>query len=107
MAEIERQKAGRMIGTVVLAGITYLDGDGKVIRHRQMFGTVLRINQSEGLVLASGLDGKEVALPPDLAQYHRAEPGTYRLHSLDRTVVDPDYLSTWNVYVAGGDGPAK
>lgn len=98
MIEIDPGKAGKMIGKLVLAGVSFCDSAGRTIDDRQYFGRVLRINADEGLVIASGVDGEEIHLPPDLDQYTRAEPGDYRLRSMDLTVTDPDYLCTWHVH---------
>ena len=98
MIEIDQEKAQHMIGKVVLAGVSFCDADGQVLDNQQFFGTVLRINAQEGLVIASGVDGAEINLPPYLDQYTPAEPGTYALKSMDLVVTDPDYTSMWHVY---------
>ena len=98
MIEIDQEKAGKMIGKVVLAGVSFCDSDGQVLDDQQFFGTVLRINAQEGLVIASGVDGSEINLPPYLEQYTPADPGTYNLKSVELAVTDPDYISTWRVY---------
>ncbi len=106
MFRIDQHKAAAMIGKVVLAGVSYCDRAGNVVDDRQYFGTVLRINAQEGLVLASGVDGAEIGLPPDLEQYSPAAPGIYTLTSMDRVVTDPDYLATWRVHPPAGNGTA-
>ncbi|MCF7220412.1 hypothetical protein [Marilutibacter chinensis] len=98
MIGIDPGKAAKMIGKLVLAGVRFCDTAGRTIDDRQYFGRVLRINADEGLVIASGVDGGENHLPPDLDPYTRAEPGDYRLRSMDLTVTDPDYLCTWHVH---------
>ncbi|WP_434032021.1 hypothetical protein [[Pseudomonas] boreopolis] len=106
MIEIDQTKASEMTGKVVLAGVSFCAPDGRVLDDQQYFGTVLRINAEEGLVIASGIDGSEINLPPYLEQYSPADPGTYKLKSIDRVVTDPDYISTWRVYPpANGDAP--
>lgn len=103
MIEIDQSKAEEMIGKVVLAGVSLCDPSGNVVDHRQYFGTVLRINAHEGLVIAIGVDGEEIGLPPYLDQYTHADPGVYRLKSIDQVVTNPDYISTWRVYSAASD----
>ena len=106
MIEIDKEKTEEMIGKLVLVGVSYCDADGQVLDDQQFFGTVLRVNAKDGLVIASGLDGSEVSLPPYLEQYSPADPGTYTLKSIDRVVTNPDYISTWRVYppTNGGQG---
>lgn len=91
-------KAEQMIGKVVLVGITRYGGDGQVQDQQQYSGTVLRISAEEGVVLADEADGHERYLPPMLDQYLPAEPGEYRLRSGGEIVVDPDYLTTWDLH---------
>jgi len=92
-----------MIGKVVLAGMTYVDADGNALEHRQVAGTVLRVNEQEGVVLASALDGREVFLPLALEHYTRAAPGDYTLRSGEMTITNPDLLCTWDVHLARGN----
>ncbi|WP_313255041.1 hypothetical protein [Stenotrophomonas sp.] len=102
MNGIDQDKAHRMLGRIVLAGITSHDREGNILNQTQVFGRVLRINAQEGVVLANGIDGTEIALPPDLAQYSAAEPGTYTLRSTNTVVHDPDYLSSWDIHPPSG-----
>lgn len=92
-----------MVGKTVLAGITYLDADGNALEHRQVAGEVLRINEEEGVVLASALDGQEVFLPSTLEHCTRAAPGDYTLRSKELTITDPDYLCAWDVHLVRGN----
>ncbi len=105
MTVIDRDKAEAMIGATVLAGITYLDADGNALEHRQFAGRVLRINEDEGVVLASALDGEELFLPPALDHCTPAAPGNYTLRSQALTISDPDFLCTWDVHLAPGNDP--
>ena len=98
MLEIDQSKAAAMIGKTVLIDISYCDSSGKVTADEQHFGTVLRINAAEGLVISSAIDGNEITLPPYLEQYTPADPGRYNLKSVDYTATDPDYISTWRVH---------
>jgi hypothetical protein len=98
MLEIPQSKAAEMIGKTVLIGISYCDSSGRTTADVQHFGTVLRVNASEGLVISSAVDGLEISLPPDLEQYSPADPGQYKLKSVNYTAVNPDYISTWSVH---------
>jgi hypothetical protein len=94
---IDQSKATEMLGKVVLVGVSYCDASGEVVDNQQYFGTVLRINAQEGLVIASGENGEEITLPPMLERYAAAAPGIYNLKS-GHSVENPDYLSTWRVH---------
>ena len=47
--------------------MTYLDHEGNFVEQVQFHGYIVRINQSEGIVIQIGNSDKEYALPPDLA----------------------------------------
>jgi hypothetical protein len=98
MIAIDETKAGEMIGKVVLVGVSYCNAAGDVLEDKQFFGTVLRINGKEGLVISSGVDGSECAFPPELDRYTPADPGEYRLKTTGQVVVDPDFTSMWHLY---------
>ncbi|MEG2803683.1 hypothetical protein [Stenotrophomonas sp.] len=95
---LDDARIAAMIGKVVLVGVTRYGGDGQVQDLQQYAGTVLRISADEGVVLADEGDGHEHYLPPMLDHYLAAAPGEYRLLSTGATVVDPDYLVTWDVH---------
>lgn len=95
---LDDAKAEEMIGKVVLVGVTRYGGDGQVQGLEQYAGTVLRISADEGVVLADEDDGHERYLPPMLDQYQRAEPGEYRMRNGGMIVVDPDYLTAWDLH---------
>lgn len=103
MSTIDQDKANTMLGKIILAGITYLDANDNALEQKQFAGRVLRINNEEGVVLSSLIDNEELFLPPHLDHYKLADPGDYTLRSVDFTVTDPDYLCTWDVYLAQGN----
>ncbi|WP_407910609.1 hypothetical protein, partial [Lysobacter claricitrinus] len=98
MIAIDEEKAREMTGKVVLVGVSWCNAAGDVLEDKQCFGTVLRVNSKEGLVISSGIDGAELSLPPELDRYLRAEAGEYRLKATGHIVTDPDYTSMWRVY---------
>lgn len=83
------------IGKTVLVGITYQDEEGHELEKKQLFGTICRINQKEGIVLTLSNTGEEFSLPPELHALKEARPGEYRLRSTGEIIVDPNYLTTW------------
>ena len=95
---LDDAKAEEMIGKVVLVGVTRYGGDRQEKGLEQNAGTVLRISADEGVVLADENDGHERYLPPMLDQYLPAEPGEYRMRNSGMIVVDPDYLTAWDLH---------
>ena len=90
----ERDRIEKLIGKRVLVGITYVDQ--QPIERRQLHGRIVRIDATEGIVLALP-NGEEYKLPPDLDALRSAEPGEYELSETGEVVVDPDYTSIWRI----------
>lgn len=84
-----------LIGKVLLAGMTYYTHDGIYIEQKQFYGTVTEANET--IIRVQQTDGTEFILPPDLHSVKRAKKGEYTLRSTGETVVNPDFLATWNV----------
>ena len=84
-----------LIGKSILIGLTYYTADNEFIEQKQFWGRVTESNNRHILVQLNG--GGIYSLPPDLSSTKTAPPGEYRLRSTGEVVVDPDYLTTWNV----------
>ena len=86
--------AREVLGTTVIVGITYEDESGRLIRQEQFYGTIVRVNREEGIVieLASGV---ERTLPPDLRALFGARRGEYRFRSTGEVITNPDLRTTW------------
>lgn len=90
------EQLAHLIGARLLVGITFRDSRGSVVRADQFCGRVLEVG--EGVVVVER--GREpVVLPADAGAYEVARPGRYVLQSTGETVVDPDYLTVWDVQV--------
>ena len=48
---MDEQLASEMIGKVVLVGVTMLNRNDEVLSKEQYFGTILRINEEDGLII--------------------------------------------------------
>jgi hypothetical protein len=83
-----------LVGRRLLAGVTIRDTDGRIVERRQFHGSVTDV--ADGVVVLRQDDGTEALLPADPNAYEPARPGTYRLPS-GVVVVDPDYLTTWEI----------
>ena len=93
--EWDKDLAEKLIGAVVLVGITRVAVDGET--EEQCYGTVDRADTDGIAICLSGSrSGETFFLPPDPRAFFPAEPGSYRLRGTGE-VVDPDYTSTWTI----------
>lgn len=81
------------LNRVVLVGATWVDEQDEVIRQREFYGRIEKIDR-EGIALRLP-DGELVVLPPYTSALQPAEPGDYTLQSTREVVRDPDYLAVW------------
>ena len=84
-----------LIGKTILIGLTYYTANNEFIEQNQYWGKVVESNENRILVKLN--DGEIFRLPPDLSSTQIAAPGEYRLRSTGEIVVNPDYLTTWNI----------
>src|ERR1043165_3971334 len=95
MNEILAQK---MIGKIVLVGVTIKNKNEEILKQEQLFGTVLRINEKEGLIIRCGITGEEKWLPPAPEEYEPAKAGDYKLRSTGHVVTNPDFIASFTRY---------
>ena len=83
------------IGKHLLAGLTYRNSKGEVIKRIQLHGKITRITKDG--IFFNRADGKgEFALPSDLESLEPAIPGAeYTLKSTGEVVRNADYISNW------------
>ncbi len=92
------EQLSHLVGARLLVGITFRDPQGSVLRADQFCGRVIEVG--DGVVVVER--GREQAvLPADAGAYEAAPPGRYALQSSGEIVVDPDYLTVWDVLVEG------
>ncbi len=84
-----------LVGKIILVGITYYTHENDFIEQKQLYGRVIEANKS--LIRIEQNNGESFTIPSDLRSTQRARPGEYRLRSTGEVVVDPDFLSTWNL----------
>lgn len=84
-----------LIGKTILIGLTYYTAKNELIERKQYWGTVIEADEEK--VLVKMANGRYFGLPPDLRSTQIAPPGEYRLRSTGEIVVNPDFLSRWNV----------
>ena len=93
MPTIDPTLLERFLGKTLLVGVTDVDVDGQVTGREQLFGTIVRIHDAEGIVVETR--GLKFKLPPDMRSVSVARPGEYRLKSNGAVVVNPDLLCAW------------
>lgn len=100
------ERLAHLVGHRLLVGVTFRTADGTVLRREQFCGPVLEVG--DGVVVVDRGDEPAV-LPADEDAYELAQPGTYTLSSTGEVVVDPEFVTTWDVVVeddaARSDGP--
>ena len=86
-----------IIGKYLLIGITFLDDAGEVIEYFQIYGPIVVVDNSKGIVIEKTDGSRHFSIPPDMENRHPARKGQYRLRSTGEIVDDPDFISTWTV----------
>ena len=91
--------AGSLVGKVMLAGLTYLEGDGELIEQQQFFGTVVSADSRRGILLSlkGQRAGEQFKLPPDTRAIETAAAGEYRLRATGEVVIDPDFTAMFSI----------
>jgi hypothetical protein len=79
-------------------GVTVRSPDGTVLRQEQFCGRVLRVADGVVVVERPHAPGDPAVLPADYGAYDEAAPGRYVLATTGETVIDPDYVTTWEVF---------
>lgn len=92
-------EADRMIGKMVLLGITRLDAAGVVASQEQLHGEIVECDERRGIrIELHGVRmGEDYWLPPQTDCFRPAAPGIYRLRSTGEEVENPDLLSNWTI----------
>lgn len=93
--KLSKIKLSDLVGKTILIGLTYYTANNEFIEQKQYWGKVVESNENGIMVKLN--DGKDFRLPPDLSSTQVAAPGEYRLRSTGETVVNPDFLTTWNI----------
>lgn len=95
------EQLGDMVGRRLLVGITFLDEVGTVTNTQQFCGRVLDVGDGVVIVERPG-EVEPAVLPADVTAYHRAQSGRYTLRDTGEIVIDPDFVSTWQVAAVDG-----
>jgi hypothetical protein len=85
-----------LLGKRMIVGMTELTAARDLIEQRQFVGRIIAVDPKRGITLQLR-DANHYYLPPDHRAIKRARKGEYKLRSTDEVIVDPDYLSTWEL----------
>ena len=89
-------------GKIFLIGLTFVDQDEKLIEQYQTSGTVNELTD-DGLLIFKRADGSLFQLPFDKETIREAPKGEYREKSTGNVIVNPDYITTWEIKVDSTD----
>lgn len=93
------------VGKSILAGLSWLDPQGRVTQQRQIFGIITRINEAEHSMEVDKPDGEFWVLPYYPETTMQPPHGKYRCRSNGLEVKNPDLLMSWRVeQTEGGEG---
>ena len=96
---LNEPRARFAVGKRALVGITILSQDGDLVERNQFVGRIASVDPDRGIELLLD-DRSSYWLPPDSRSLEEARPGEYSLRSNGQTVVDPDYICTWDDHSA-------
>jgi hypothetical protein len=88
------EKLQHLVGRRLLVGVTVRDAAGTVLSRTQFCGPVLEV--ADGVVVVDKGD-EQALLPSDDLAYGPAPRGRYTLTGSGEVVVDPDFVTTWDV----------
>ena len=88
-----------LLGSHLLAGLTYLRPDGGIASRLEFHGTVESVRE-DAVAVRRADTGKIFTLPPAAEAYEPAPPGEYRLKTTGEVVVDPDFTCVMTVHPA-------
>ncbi|HYY10351.1 MAG TPA: hypothetical protein VE781_05395 [Kineosporiaceae bacterium] len=78
-------------------GVNVRSPDGQLLHREQFCGRVLAVADGTVVVERPHAPAQPAVLPADFAAYDEAAPGRYVLQTTGEVVVDPDFVTTWDV----------
>ncbi|PCJ46239.1 MAG: hypothetical protein COA99_03180 [Moraxellaceae bacterium] len=97
-----------LINKTCLIGLTYLTADGDVLKQAQYAGTVIKVDEEEGITIKlmaiDGAQGQAEAdktpnfhIPPSLDAWFVAPEGHFKNAEHNIDIKNPDYFVTWDI----------
>jgi hypothetical protein len=90
-----------LVGARLLVGVTLRGQDGALVTQEQFCGRVLEVTDGVVVVERPHAPEEPAVLPADPAGYEKAPAGRYVLRTTGEAVVDPDYVTRWDVLADG------
>jgi hypothetical protein len=97
------ENADLLVGKHVIIDLIIHDYDERFIERRQLYGTIVRVGESEGVVVKLHTSGHEYVLPPDIDEFRELPPGPYTLESTGETVERADLATSLLVHLPPPD----
>ncbi|MBL4606274.1 MAG: hypothetical protein JKY01_00370 [Pseudomonadales bacterium] len=96
-------KLNDILNKTCVIGLTYFDGDNRVLKQSMLAGTVTSADEENGitvrLVKKNPKDeDSHFILPTSLAPWFTAPKGTYRDQNSSVLIADPAFLVTWDIF---------
>ncbi len=85
------------IGKTLLAGLTWLSEQGRVISQKQVYGAITQINPDEHSMEVDQPNGEFWTVPYYPETVMQARRGKYRCTSTGQEVVNPDLVTSWRL----------
>jgi hypothetical protein len=92
-----------VVGKTCVAGLSYFDTSGELLRQTQLAGEVQKVDAELGITLALRHADPKVAaaefiVPPNLDAWFKAPPGHYKHGPSGVDMQNPDFLVTWDIH---------
>ncbi len=97
----DEAKATKMLGAIVVVGITYIAPDRIQKKLVQCHGVVTQTVKDRGVEIechGQRWKGQKIWLPPDLRFFHMAPAGLYRLRETGEEITDPHFTAACTIY---------
>lgn len=98
-SEWDDEKAASLLGSFVLIGVSYLDGNGELESQLEAYGLVTEVDKLRGIAVkceGRTWNGEVARFPPSTRIWYEAEPGEYRLRSTGEVIADPAFTTVWS-----------
>lgn len=98
----DEAKAEKLLGAIVLVGITYVAPDRIQKKQFQCHGVVTQTLENRGIEIechGQRWNKQKIWLPPDLKFFSPAAPGVYRLRETGEELVDPHFTAYCTIYL--------
>lgn len=93
-------------GKMFMIGLSFIDKDGQLIEQHQTHGTVLELT-NDGLFRIKQDDNSIFQIPYDKETIEKAKNSEYKEKRTGKIVINPDFITTWEITVTDADNVDK